>query len=277
MVALATEEVENGPDIIDESPDDWFDLEPAFDLDAEGVYDNDDEPDDAVVCMTYTGDWSEPFVADVPSSEDTADRISTTHILHHAFLTSSMRYKEGNVNHAIDFYDALRCKFRQIGIYNSTDFLDAGSRTVSNSRAINMLLSDYNLPTLRPTMIEAITADIHVAKLVKRSEFSGNIIQDICGINTNLFEEELNGDGAVCLEKLCHQVACLQQKSFPNKWTNDVMRKLIRASVDSPSELKSYIVHETLNARLRNAGGTGLHPTTQKGFLALIDGNQDFR
>ena len=55
------------------------------------------------------------------------------------------------------------------------------------------------------------------------------------------------------------------------------MRKLIRARVDSPSELKSYIVHETLNARLRNAGGTGLYPTTQKGFLALIDGNQDFR
>ena len=54
------------------------------------------------------------------------------------------------------------------------------------------------------------------------------------------------------------------------------MRKFIRARVDSPSELKSYIVHETLNPRLRNAGGTGLHPTTQKGFLALIDGNQDF-
>ena len=54
------------------------------------------------------------------------------------------------------------------------------------------------------------------------------------------------------------------------------MRKFIRAHVDSPSELKSYIVHETLNPRIENVGGTGLHPTTQKGFLALIDGNQDF-
>ena len=54
------------------------------------------------------------------------------------------------------------------------------------------------------------------------------------------------------------------------------MCKFIRAHIDSPSKLKSYIVHETLNPCLKNAGGIGLHPTTQKGFLALIDGNQDF-
>ena len=130
---------------------------------------------------------------------------------------------------------------------------------------------------LRPVTIEVITSDIHTAELVKRSEFSGNIIQEICCINTNLFEEELNGDGTVALEKMCHQLTCLQQKSFPNKWTNNVMRKFIRAHIDSPSKLKSYIVHDTLNPRLRNAGGTGLHPTRQKGFLALIDVNQDFR
>ena len=164
--------------------------------------------------MKYTGD---PFVDDVTSSHDIADRISTTHILHHAFLTSSMRIKQGNVNHAINYYDALWCKFRQIGIYNSTDFLDAGSRNVSNCRAINLLLSSYDLPMLRPVTIEVITSDIHAAELVKRSEFSGNIIQEICGINTNLFEEELNGDGAVALKKICHQLACLQQKSLPNK------------------------------------------------------------
>ena len=57
MVALATENVKNGidSDIIDDSPDDWFELESTFDLDAEGVYDNDDT-DDAFVCMTCTGD-----------------------------------------------------------------------------------------------------------------------------------------------------------------------------------------------------------------------------
>ena len=224
--------------------------------------------------MTYTG---YPFVDNVPSLHDIADQISTTHILHHSFLTSSMKIKRGNLNNAIDYYDALLCKFRQIAIYNSTDFLDAGSHNVSNCRAINLLLSTYNLPMLRHTTIEVITLDTHSAELVKRSKFSGNIIQEICCINTNLFEEKLNWDSAVALEKMCHQLVCLQQKSFRKIWTNDVMQKLIRAHIDSPSELKSYIVHEALNPRLKNAGGTGLHPTTQKGFLALIDGNQNFR
>ena len=82
---------------------------------------------------------------------------------------------------------------------------------------MNSLLSSYNLPMLRPVTIEVITSDIHSTELVKWSEFFGNIIQEIWGINTNLFEEELNGDGAVALKKMCHQLACLQQKSFPNK------------------------------------------------------------
>ena len=75
---------------------------------------------------------------------------------------------------------------------------------------------------------------------------------------------------------MCLQLANLQQKSFPNKWTNAVMRKFTRANIASPSDLKYYIVSEMLNPRLITAGDSGLHPTTQKGFLVLLNGNQDF-
>lgn len=54
------------------------------------------------------------------------------------------------------------------------------------------------------------------------------------------------------------------------------MRKFTRASITNPSKLKCYIVSKTLNLCLVNAGDSGLHPTTQKGFLALIDSIQDF-
>ena len=54
------------------------------------------------------------------------------------------------------------------------------------------------------------------------------------------------------------------------------MRKFTRAGIKHPSELKHYIVNTTLNPRLINAGGSGFHQTTQKGFLDLINGNQDF-
>ena len=75
---------------------------------------------------------------------------------------------------------------------------------------------------------------------------------------------------------MCLQLAKFQHKSFPNKWTNTVMRKFNRASITSLSDPKYYIVSESLHPCLINAGDSGLHPTPQKGFLALIDGNQDF-
>ena len=78
------------------------------------------------------------------------------------------------------------------------------------------------------------------------------------------------------LVQICLQLANLQQKRFPNKLTNAVMRKLTRAGIKILSELKYYIVNETLNPRPTTTGDSGLHPTTQKGFLALIDSNQDF-
>ena len=101
-------------------------------------------------------------------------------------------------------------------------------------------------------------------------------IKQVCNIDTDLYSEELNRNGNENLIRMCFQLANLQQKSFPNKWTNAVMRKLTRAGIKSPPELKYYIVSETLNPRLTTAGDSGLHPTTQKGFLTLIDGNQDF-
>ena len=55
------------------------------------------------------------------------------------------------------------------------------------------------------------------------------------------------------------------------------MRKLTRAGIKLPSGLKHYIVNETLNPRLINAGGSGLYQTTQKGFLDLLKGNKNFR
>ena len=48
-----------------------------------------------------------------------------------------------------------------------------------------------------------------------------------------------------------------------------------KSTTDSPSDLKYYIVIETLNPRLCNAGDSGLRHTIQKGVLDLIDGNQD--
>lgn len=44
------------------------------------------------------------------------------------------------------------------------------------------------------------------------------------------------------------------------------MRKLTRASTNSPSNLKYYIVHETLHPRLVISGNSGLHQSTNRDF-----------
>ena len=87
--------------------------------------------------------------------------------------------------------------------------------------------------------------------------FSGNIIEAVCNINTDLYNEELNTNGNENLVQICLQLANLQQKSFPNKWTNAVILKL--TGIKNPVELKHYIVNKTLNPRLINTGGSGLY------------------
>ena len=129
---------------------------------------------------------------------------------------------------------------------------------------------------LYQSTIDSINLELIFAHQIQRADFSGNIIEAVCNIDTDLYNEEFNTNGNVNLVQICFQLANLQQKSFPNKWTNAVMRKLPRAGIKHPSELKNYIVNETLNPCLIDASGNGFHRTTQQGFLDLINGNQDF-
>ena len=98
--------------------------------------------------------------------------------------------------------------------------------------------------------------------------YSGNIIQEVCNIDTDLCNKELDRTGNDTIKKICHELACLQQKSFPNKWTNTVMLNLTRNIIISSFDLKYYFVYETLNSHLADTGDSGLYPTTQKGIPA---------
>ena len=173
---------------------------------------------------------------------------------------------------SIEHYDALRCKFQRIGIHNSTDYF-----SLNSSESLQLLLSSHNMLLLYPSTIKSINLELIFASQIQRSSFSGNIIKEVCNIDTDTYNEELDNNGNVNLVQICLQNANLQQKSFPNKWTNAVMRKLTRAGIKQPSELKDYIITKTLNPRLRNGGDSGFHQTTQQGFLDLINGNEDFR
>ena len=98
----------------------------------------------------------------------------------------------------------------------------------------------------------------------------------MCNIDTDAYTKELDNNGNVNLVNMCLQTANLQQKIFPKKWTNAVIRKLNRAGIRHPQKLKDFIINKTLNSRLKGSGDSGFHQTTQQGFLDLINGNEDF-
>ena len=183
-----------------------------------------------------------------------------------------MKIKRGDVDNSIEYYDALWCKFQRIEIHNFTNYF-----RLDSNESLQLLLSSYGLPMLYQSTIDSINLELIFAQQIQRADFSGNIIDAVCNIDTDLYNEELNTNGNVNLVQIFLQLINLQQKSFPNKWTNAVMQKLTRVGIKHLSELKSYIVNATLNPRPINADGSGLHRTTQKGFLDLINGNQDFR
>ena len=292
-------------DDVDDEPSDFDEFRSEYDLDGDGVFDNDDTSEgEGFCCITVTDSW-DPQV-DINYNDDAIllqhgvfdtvgnpsihpnffndtlnnsigrpyinkDPISETKILHHALLKSSLRIHRGDIMKSIEHYDALRCKFQRKGIYNSTDYFNLDS-----SNSLQLLLSSHDFSMLYPSIIDSINLELIFASQIQRSSFSGNIIEEVCNIDTTTYNEELDNHGNVNLVQICLQNTNLQQKSFPNKWTNAVMRKLTRAGIKQPSELKDYIITKTLNPCLKNGGDSGFYQTTQQGFLDLINGNKDF-
>ena len=293
-------------DDVDDDPGDYDEFCSDYNLNDDGVFDNGDAREgEGYCCMTVTDLW-DPHMDDEYEDDDILlrhgifgtggnpsihpnffhgtlnnnigrpyandDPISATNVLHSALLKSLMSIQRGDIMKSIEHYDALWCKFQQIGIHNSTDYF-----SLDSSESLQLLLSSHGLPLLYPSTIESINLELIFASQIQGAGFSGNIIKEVCNIDTDMYNKELDTNGNVNLVQICLQLANLQQKSFPNKWTNAVMQKLTRAGIKHPSKLKDYIIYETLNPRLTNAGDSGFNQTTQQGFLDLINGNQDFR
>ena len=173
---------------------------------------------------------------------------------------------------SIEHYDALRCKFQKIRIHNSTDYFNCDI-----SSSLQLLLSSYCLSLLNSSTIESINLELIFAPQLQKSSLSGNVIEEVCNINTDMYNKKLNNNnGKMNLVNICLQTANLQQKSFLKKLTNAVMRKLNRAGIQYPSELKNFILYKTFNLRLKVSSDSGFHQTTQQGFLNLINGNKGF-
>ena len=287
-------------DDVDDDPGDFDEFCSDYDLDDDGVFDNNDiHKEEGFCCMTVTNSW-DPHVDNEYEDDDILLRhgvfdtggspsiylnffhgtlnnnighpytnnkpISETNVLHYALLKSSMRIHGGDIMKSIKHYNALWCKFQWIGIHNSTNYFGFDS-----SNSLQLLISSHDLSMLYPSTIEFINLELIFVSQIQQSFFC-NIIKEVCNIDTDTYNEELENNSNVNLEQICLQNANLQQKSFPNKWINIVMQKLTRVGIKHPSKQKDYIIiNKTLDPRLKNAGDSGFHQTTQQGVLYLIN------
>ena len=92
----------------------------------------------------------------------------------------------------------------------------------------NSLLIGSNLTPLHSYTFALIDSEILQASYIQDKTYSGDIAFEVYHIDTDVYAEELNFTISPLLQQMCHSPACLQMKSFPNKWTNAVMRKLTR-------------------------------------------------
>ena len=89
------------------------------------------------------------------------DHISATNFLRYAILKASMTLKQQDHNKAIEHYDAIRCKFRQIGIHNVIDY-----NLQRKNHTINSLLIRSKLFTLHSYIFALIDSEILQASYI---------------------------------------------------------------------------------------------------------------
>ena len=189
----------DGDDDVDDDPSNFDEFRSEYDLDNDGVFDNDEIGEgEGFCCMTVTNAW-EPHVEDYDDDNillqhgvfDTGgdpsihpnffhgtlnnsigqpytnnDPISETNILLYALLKSSLRIHRSDIMKSIEHYDALRCKFQRIGIHNSTDYFN-----VDSSNSLQLLLSNHHFSMLYPSTIESINLELIFASQFQRSSF----------------------------------------------------------------------------------------------------------
>ena len=188
--------------------DDYDDADPGdndgfffdYDLDNDGVFDNDDTSQgEGYICMTLTDTWFPceenewrddnvillPGVFDIGGNQSihpdffnctlndsfghpyiNDDTISNTQVLHNTLLKSPMRIKIGNIDNSIEHYDALRCKFERIGIHASTNYFHFDS-----NKFLQLLLSSFGPPLIYQSTNGTINLE-----LFSGSRFNGLII-----------------------------------------------------------------------------------------------------
>jgi hypothetical protein len=186
------------------------------------------------------------------------------------------KYNRNVPESIIDYSDALRFKFKQAGVHDTTMLsLIMSSRT--DTQVMTVLKVKFNATGMKG--INTSTVKIlreELARSIAHGEYNNH--------RWNTMEWEIGVDAMMetfprantLLHHVVSAVAINQNRRKPNRWVNKITHKLIDAGITTIELLQAKIESNNLNDHLDDRSMPRLHEITITGF-AVILGAADFR
>jgi hypothetical protein len=176
----------------------------------------------------------------------------------------------------IDYSDALRVKFKQAGIHDSTDLMNIFGNQTDSAVASELKLK-FNEVGLKSIHLSTVTV-LREETIRNLAHFNYNTIrynQMTIEIGTDVKMETFPNDN-VLIHHVVSATAIMQHRRRPNRWVNKITHKLIKAGITSIQVLESKLNSGCLNDHLGRQHFPRLHHITLIG-LQQVMGMTDFR
>jgi hypothetical protein len=188
----------------------------------------------------------------------------------------SYNYRSQTKESIIDYSDAMRNKFKNAGIHDSTDLMmlfegrdDTDAATEIKLRCNNVDQQGIHKSTVNVLREETIRNIAHANFNVIR--YNQMLVEIGYDDEMDTFQPD-----SMLLHHVVSAVAIMQHRRRPNRWVNKITHKLISAGVTSTQILESKLNDGTLNDHLGRLHLPRLHHVTIHG-LGVIIGTTDFR
>jgi hypothetical protein len=188
----------------------------------------------------------------------------------------SYNYRSQVAESIIDYSDALRVKFKQAGIHDSTDLMDLFN-TFDDKEIVIELKRRFNNINLRG--IHCSTVSILREETIRNINHANyNTIryaQMVTEIGSDEQMDTFQPDHAL-IHHVVSAAGIMQHRRRPNRWVNKITHKLIKAEVTSIQILESRLADNTLNDHIGRQHMPRLHHITMMGLQQIL-GVTDFQ
>jgi hypothetical protein len=188
----------------------------------------------------------------------------------------SHNYSPQTAESIIDYSDALRVKFKQAGMHDSTDLMTLFSDlSVSDiSTELKLRFNKVNLKGIHQSTVSVLREE--TIRCLDHSNYNTiRYNQMMIEIGYDVEMDTFPNDNAL-LHHVVSATAIMQHRRRPNRWVNKITHKLIKGGITSIQILESKLEAGCVNDHLGRQHLPRLHHITLNGFQQIL-GATDFQ